>query len=323
VSSGNVFADSGGSPAAELVAVDMIWDEAPHNAFTDLVRWNGRFYCAFREGDQHVSDAGKIRILVSPNADRWSSTALLELDGWDLRDPHLSVTPADRLMLVGGACDRPASPNTGTVVSLSDDGYHWTAPRVVVDPGWWLWQVQWRENACWGFAYLAFGYPRERGYGEKLLKSTDGINWTVHVENAIDRGGSPTEAAIRFNVGGSAYALVRRNGESALLGKSSGDLTSWKWYDLGDDSVGFGGPNLVHTPHGWIGGGRMHDEGANMSLTYIDVENSRMERILKLPSGGDCSYPGLVWYDDMLYVSYYSTHEGKTSVYLAKVKIKS
>jgi len=43
--------------------------------------------------------------------------------------------------------------------------------------------------------------------------------------------------------------------------------------------------------------------------------------LLELPSGGDCSYPGMVFFEDHLYVTYYSSHEGKTSIYLAKVKI--
>jgi hypothetical protein len=43
------------------------------------------------------------------------------------------------------------------------------------------------------------------------------------------------------------------------------------------------------------------------------------EPVLTLPSGGDCSYPGMVWHDDRLWISYYSSHEGKTSIYLAKV----
>jgi hypothetical protein len=43
--------------------------------------------------------------------------------------------------------------------------------------------------------------------------------------------------------------------------------------------------------------------------------------VLTLPSGGDTSYPGLVFYDDLLWVSYYSSHEGKASIYLAKIKL--
>jgi hypothetical protein len=40
-----------------------------------------------------------------------------------------------------------------------------------------------------------------------------------------------------------------------------------------------------------------------------------------VPSGGDSSYAGLVWHEETLWVSYYSSHEGKTSIYLAKVRL--
>jgi hypothetical protein len=43
---------------------------------------------------------------------------------------------------------------------------------------------------------------------------------------------------------------------------------------------------------------------------------------LQLPSGGDTSYPGLVWHDDFLWVSYYSSHEGKAKIYLAKLRLE-
>ena len=45
------------------------------------------------------------------------------------------------------------------------------------------------------------------------------------------------------------------------------------------------------------------------------------EPILTFTSGGDTSYPGLVWHDDRLWMSYYSSHEGKTSIYLAQIKM--
>jgi hypothetical protein len=57
-------------------------------------------------------------------------------------------------------------------------------------------------------------------------------------------------------------------------------------------------------------------------LAWLDVENKKLTPILQLPSGGDTSYPGLVWRDGFLWVSYYSSHEAKTSIYLAKVEIK-
>ena len=45
------------------------------------------------------------------------------------------------------------------------------------------------------------------------------------------------------------------------------------------------------------------------------------EPVLTFPSSGDNSYPGFVWHDGLLWMSYYSSHEGKTSIYLAKIKV--
>jgi len=95
----------------EIVEVNRIWDKAPHNAFTDLVRWNDAFYCAFREGRGHVSTDGRIRILESKDADTWESAASISLEGYDLRDAHLSVAPDGRLMLLGGAAPREKGPS--------------------------------------------------------------------------------------------------------------------------------------------------------------------------------------------------------------------
>ena len=133
----------------ELMEVKKIWDQAPHNAFTDLIRWRRHFYCAFRECRTHVSADGRIRILVSRDAEKWLSAALLALDGYDLRDADLSVTREGALMLVGGAAPRPADElrvPTGTFVSFSQDGLNWSRPRIVVEPGRWLWRVTWHEG---------------------------------------------------------------------------------------------------------------------------------------------------------------------------------
>jgi hypothetical protein len=45
------------------------------------------------------------------------------------------------------------------------------------------------------------------------------------------------------------------------------------------------------------------------------------EPVLTVPSGGDCSYPGLAWHDGLLWMSYYSSHEGKSSIYLARIRL--
>jgi len=313
--------------SVEMVGVKKIWDQAPHNAFTDLVRWNNSFYCAFREGRGHVSTDGKIRILQSKEADTWASAALVSLEGYDLRDAHLSMTPDNKLMLLGGAAPRPKdnqSAPTGSFVAFSIDGTQWTEPRIVVEPGRWLWCVTWYKGRAYGVSYTA-------GQGSpnlELLTSDDGITFRSLVPKLYSEG-RPGEVTLRFDTSDTCYALVRRDklGDqpySAILGVSKDDYTQWQWHDLGPEFNAFGGPNFIQIPGGyWLAAGRMHDGGAHTAICYLDVQNGTMTRLLKLPSGGDTSYPGLVWYNDVLYMSYYSSHEAKTGIYLAKLKIQS
>ena len=304
---------------AELVEVTKIWDRANHNAFTDLVRFNDQWYCAFREGEKHVSKEGKLRVIRSADGATWESAGLLELADYDLRDACLSIMPDGRLMLLGGA--QQAEENrypTGTVVSFSSDGLQWTAPKLVLPLGQWLWRVTWHDDTAYGIAY-----PTGEGADYALQATTDGLDYrVVPLDASPPSGGRLTEARLRFDADGVCRCLQRRDGpaNSALLGTAAPPYTSWKWQDLG---MFFGGPNFIQTPAGqWIGGGRIMDPSAHTDVTWLDLEAGKMVSLLKLPSGGDCSYPGMVWHDDLLWMSYYSSHEGRTSIYLAKVQIK-
>ena len=83
-----------------------------------------------------------------------------------------------------------------------------------------------------------------------------------------------------------------------------------------------GGPHMILIPDGrFVAAGRLYDGGTRTSLCWLDPQAGTLKEFLKLPSGGDTSYAGLVWHDDLLWVSYYSSHEGKTNIYLAKVRI--
>ena len=85
---------------ADLVSVEKIWDQGPHNAFTDLIRFKDHWYCCFRESDAHVGGDGKCRVLTSADGKTWDSAALVAEKGVDLRDPKLSITADGRLMMV-------------------------------------------------------------------------------------------------------------------------------------------------------------------------------------------------------------------------------
>ncbi len=312
-------------PKLELLGTQKIWDQAPHNAFTDLIAWKDSLYCAFREGRSHVSTDGRIRILRSTDGQTWESAALVSFQGYDFRDAHLSVTPDDRLMLLGGAAPRKKdneSAPTGSFVTFSDDGTAWTTPQIVVEPGRWLWQVTWHDGKAYGVSYSAPGDDKYLA----LLVSTDGLKYEPLVPRLFDQG-YPDETTLRFAEDGTCYALVRRdryNGAptSPVLGVSKPDYTKWQWHDLGSEFNSFGGPNFIELPCGqWIAAGRMHQGGTHTALASLDVRNAKMTPLLRLPSGGDTSYCGLLWYNDLLLVSYYSSHEGKTAIYLARVKV--
>src|SRR2546423_431699 len=90
------------SDGVELLSVRRIWDQAPHNAFTSLLRFQDRWVCAFREAPAHVGPGveGKMRVISSADTDRWDSVALLEDSRGDIRDAKLSVMPDGRLMLL-------------------------------------------------------------------------------------------------------------------------------------------------------------------------------------------------------------------------------
>ena len=77
------------APSPAIVSVARIWDAGAHNAFTDLIRWRDRWYCTFREGDEHVGGDGRIRVLESTDGQAWTSAALVGETGIDLRDASL------------------------------------------------------------------------------------------------------------------------------------------------------------------------------------------------------------------------------------------
>ena len=60
---------SAGIPAPasepEIVSVRKIWDGGEHNAFTDLIRFQDRWWCTFREAKDHGPSHGQVRVIVS------------------------------------------------------------------------------------------------------------------------------------------------------------------------------------------------------------------------------------------------------------------
>lgn len=83
-----------------------------------------------------------------------------------------------------------------------------------------------------------------------------------------------------------------------------------------------GGPALLRLPDGrLLAAGRLYDRKVRTGLLWLDPVNGELKEFLSFPSGGDTSYPGLVLHEGLPGVSYHSSHEKQTSIYLAKVRL--
>jgi hypothetical protein len=301
-------------PQPRLLEVRKIWDAGGHNAFTDLVHFQGRWFCVFREGKSHVSPDGAIRIIASKDGAQWASSALITSAEADLRDPKLTVSPDGRLMLSAAAArHQGAAAAFHTQVWTSADGAVWSPPKEIGEDDFWLWRITWFRKMAFAVGYSTAGQPSIR-----LYQSPDGVRFDPLVANLYDHG-EPNETSLLFAKDSSALCLLRRDAGNALLGASRPPYRNWTWKDLGKK---LGGPHMLRLPDDRIvAAGRLHDGKVRTGLCWLDPKAGTLTEFLALPSGGDTSYPGLVYADGLLWVSYYSSHEGKTSIYLAKVKL--
>jgi hypothetical protein len=318
-----------------VVSETKIWDAGKHNAFTDLIRWRDKWYCTFREADDHVGGDGQLRVLVSSDGSKWESAALIGEKGIDLRDPKLSITPDDRLMIVAGGSVYEGKKLLGRQprVTFSKDGREWTPPARTLTEGEWLWRVTWHDGKAYGVSYNAdertsteAKKAAETGKAEpgpadwklKLISSTDGVKYDLVTH--LDVPGHPNETTLRFLPDGEMIALVRREGgtKNGWIGRSKSPYKEWTWTET---KHRFGGPNFIRLPDGSLwAAGRVYPGGAKTAIARMTADGE-YEPVLTLKSGGDNSYPGLVWHENQLWMSYYSSHEGKTSIYLAKIEL--
>ncbi|MCC7419638.1 MAG: hypothetical protein IT428_05120, partial [Planctomycetaceae bacterium] len=300
-----------------LIESRRIWDKAPHNAFTDLVRFRDEWFCVFREGKAHVSPDGALRVLVSKDGQTWESAALITSSDSDLRDAKITVTTNDELMLCGAGALHDKSKHTHQSLAwFSKDGRTWGEPVKIGDLDFWLWRVTWHKGVAYGI-----GYGCRKDESVRLYTSRDGRKFDTLVER-LHETGAPNESSLVFD-GDTAYCLLRRDGKpnSGLLGISQAPYTKWEWKDLG---VRIGGPHMLRLDDGrFLAAVRLYDGGQRTSLCWIDPKVGKLTEALKLPSGGDTSYAGLVARDGVLWVSYYSSHEKKTNIYLARVDLPS
>lgn len=305
------------------IVVKKIYGNGNYCAFTSLVEYRGKYYCAFREGETHVADGddGVIRIISSEKGDMWNLEETLYMENVDLRDPNLSVMPNGKLLLLCGARMKNEDGNyvTKTYYSIKKNkksSFRDLKP-VVLPPSVdgvfcaWCWKLTWGKKYGYTIEYRHDGMK----WRVDLLRTKDGRHYEHITELAISN--APTEGKVAFTDKGQMLAIVRTN-DKGYYGYSAYPFREWKWERM---PFFVGGHDILINGNYLICASRCQTPKGNKTQIYYTDVNTISEGVrLTLPSGGDNGYCGLLSVDNEWWISYYSAHEySKPSIYLARI----
>lgn len=277
-----------------------------HVGFTSLVQYKGYWYCAFREGSSHMSRDGKITIMQSRNGRCWKKITVLSKPHADLRDPKLIVYK-QQLHITAGQRLRTFC---RTLIWHSCNGKDWSPAKALTanNKNTWLWQPIRYNTILFGFAY-----PCGKPYGQPLQWMQEHNSHHMKcIKTMTDVDGFANEVALTQDADG-IYALLRRDPEVGLYGVCTDPTVgNWQWSALAER---IGGPSILRVQQQSILCYRRYQPRVCLVLSY--QSNSEAKKSLILPSGGDCSYAGMTVVQGNLWISYYSSHQGRSRIYIA------
>ena len=298
----------------ENLPPDAIWANAEHNAFTDLAEYKGKVYCCFREAKSHLSYDGSIRVLESCDGEKWESIGVLSDPKYDFRDPKLIVTPDNRLMLTFGRRKENESVYPWNICKFITD-YEITSKSLSIEgsqemsinddsyfSSYWIWRPKWIDGKCYGIAYKYGEFPI-------LVVSEDGINYkqisVLHV-----RG---NEADMERLQDGSFCIVIRADEGNGYIGFSR-NLQEWIWVPLNQKIQC---PCLINYNSQITVAGR-----GEIGTEIFKFSDAGLYSIYSIEGNADFAYPGYIVRKDRLWLSYYNTWKGRSTIFLKKIPIK-
>lgn len=332
-------ADSAKLPKVTVTNLRRVFHNGEHNAFTDLARFKGKYYLAFRScPDGHmVHPTSSIIVLASDDTKEWKQVHRFNVPLRDTRDAHFLVFK-DKLFVYTGTWysgpttlareDYDLNKHLG-YTGWTDDGVKWHSPIMLEGT---FGHYIWRAAAFGDKAYLCgrrnIGFAvGVRGEGRKveslMLESDDGLIWR---KRAVFQEIAGDETAFMFEPDGSLIGIGRRGNAPAQLLRSKPPYTNWDRKDL-DRYIG--GPLITKWGNRYVVGGRHTTKEAGPKMSLCWLVGNKLHEFAEFPSGGDCSYPGfLELAPNHALVSYYSSHEkdaaGKTiaAIYMAELVLE-
>ena len=327
------------APRVDVSNVRRVFHNGEHNAFTDLVRFNGKYYLTFRScPDGHmVFSTASVIILESDDARNWKQVHRFRVKHRDTRDPHFLVF-RNKLFVYTGTWYSGEGELARDEYDLNKhlgyaawtlDGQQWQSPVMLEGTfGHYIWRA-----ATYGKkAYLCGRRKHEfdvtprgepRSVESLMLESDDGLIWR---KRAVFQPTDGDETAFLFDQDGAILGVGRRGRGHAQLLRSRPHTTDWNRVGL-DRYIG--GPLLARWGDRTIVGGRNITPDQQSVTAMYWLEGNRLVEFAELPSGGDTSYPGFIALSPTHAItSWYSTHEndsnGKrmTAIYMADLRVE-
>lgn len=288
---------------------ELIYKDGRHNAFTDLCEYSGKFYLCFRNALSHVPQTpdayGRILIMESADGVKWDYLFSIE-DECDLRDPKLVVDSKGNLNIY---CGYSKVIDGKLVFQGSKAGKLNLEQKTVqlsdICAGKWIWSVTWHYDMAYSFAYDTNGVY--------LLKSGDGYSWEeIYGYNEI----ICNEASLFF-VRNRAFAVLRTaSAQSTVIGYSDSPYVDWTFTEM---------PQIIQSPN------TLMLDGDNVLLAGRLVSEKRTtcglfrlygtmitDTIWTSDAAFDNAYPGLLRFNNNIYLSFYSGDPSLGDIYLKK-----
>jgi hypothetical protein len=288
-----------------------------HNAFTDLIHWQGEYWVAYRRAQSHKAHTpGEIVIAHSADRVRWREAARLKVAGDD-RDPTFAVAPDGRLAVLTPVILNTESPERiQQYIAFSSDGYTWTPLQPILEPQHHIFRCRKREGKYYGLDILRMPALRRLD----LVVSDDLLRWQ-RVAGIGPDAMLLNESDIAFQPDGEAWVVARtlRKPDDSVFACARPPYTDWAVTDL---------KTMIHCPAILEYNGALYVAGRNFparegdtawpfgrSLAVWRLMRGKVEAVLRIPAIGDCAYPGFIKDPDgRVCISYYSMHAYRMGV---------
>lgn len=236
-----------------------------HAAFTTLVCWRGRYYCAYRTAPSHhiappghvvvrriAHDALRHQCLTGTLTGGWEEVGRLDCQGGDVRDPRFVGTRDALYMLVGVYLQDPRHQDWHglsqhapenllvTHVTWTTDGLTWMPLTPILRPNYWGW------SACiidrlWYVAAYQGGHTHDHGSTIALFCGAtptalsyygtiyDGLDFRKDGETSVIPHMWPAEPVLWRPTPDTLACLLRTEG-TMDIGLSRWPYHLWRWH---------------------------------------------------------------------------------------------